>query len=319
MVGDVVELGLLQYRDQCREAAAALFHLVGADGERLGVVVPAGVVDELVGGVDRTRLQVGVLEGFGGGEALVGNGFALGNEELVALVVGVDLVGGHDALGDEVLHVGDRTEHADGVDLGGDVGDRLCVGVGVGVPHDDLGADVQGGEDGDRREVLREFDGLVGVHVAEQYIGVLEHRRDHRLAAEKGATGTDLEIDSGVLAAGKERTGHRPGVLVDRVSGADQLVAATVLGLGEPVGLDHHGGRATRLGQHPVSRQCRLGTVLVVAAGAHEDDPDQGGCDQSRFELHSGRLPLDQARARWSGSRRRTTCRRRVCSTSRNR
>ena len=67
---------------------------------------------------------------------------------------------------------------------------------------------------------LRRADLLVGADEAEQDVVVLIEQRAHRLEAEGGTAGTDLEVD----ARAPERAAVRVGRRVDLSVGADQLI-----------------------------------------------------------------------------------------------
>jgi hypothetical protein len=95
--------------------------------------------------------------------------------------------------------------------------------------------------------VLGELDDLVGVHHPERDRGVLVHQRGGGLEADRGAAGADLDPDAGALAARDQRAGDPLVARIDPVAGADELVDAAVLGLGEPAGLHHHRVRADPL------------------------------------------------------------------------
>ena len=142
-------------------------------------------------------------------------------------------------------------------------------GVGVGVPHHDLGVDLQRGHHRDQRQVLPGRGLGVGGGVAEvdRVVGV--HLDPGGGEADGGTAGADLEVDAQLLAVDRERAGHDLVLDVDRVAITDQLVEGAVLGLGPPVGLDHEGAGADRRPGRPAAMASpsslhRLFGVLLV-------------------------------------------------------
>ena len=79
----------------------------------------------------------------------------------------------------------------------------------------------------------------VGARVTDRDVGVLIHLCGDRLESDRGPTRADLHVDTGVLPARHERSGHRFEVGIHPVFLVPQeLVETAVLGFRVPVRLN---------------------------------------------------------------------------------
>ena len=221
--------------------------------------------------------------GLGRGEALLGELAVRGDEARGGAVIAtLDLALLDDALAHQVVGEDAAVEDEERRVLG-QVRDRLRVGVGRRVPHDDLRVLLERSHQRDRGLVSRVLHLLVGADVAEQDRVVGVHLRGHLLEADRRTAGADLDLDAGVDAATRRQlTGHDLLVGVDARVRPEQLVEPAVLRLGVPVGLDDDGRRAH------AGERCRVAP----------------GCARCRRAAAGGGRPATSGRSRTPARRR---------------
>ena len=264
-VVQVVDARLLDDRHQRLEAVGVLGDVLRLGGDRLGVVLPAGVVD-----VRRTR-PASPSPGPRSrrctarpSRSPAGPTCPRRRRTVPACrrtsrrpgpSTGCPVCG-------EVVHVRRAAEVAHEHAGLADVGDRLHVRVRRRVPHDHLRVLLEAGLDGHGRELGRVLDRLVGVHVAEQDVVVGVQLRGHGLEADRRAARADLDLDAGVDAAGDQRA------VTDDLGLVDGVVRRRPSGRGSrarPRGSSRSGSRPSS-GQTPASDACAP-AVAVVPAG----------------------------------------------------
>ena len=175
--------------------------------------------------------------------ALLGD-VALGDEPGWRPVIGrIHLVARQHARRDQPLHIGPAGEHVDRHTCIAQVGDRVDVRIHLRIPHDHLRVLVQRRYHLDRRSVVPVERNRIGVRIRQRDVQVGVHLRNGVLAPDRRTTSSNLDVDPGINPGCHQRTGRCLLVAIDHVVVADHFVHAAVLGLGEPVGLDHHRGR----------------------------------------------------------------------------
>src|SRR6266511_3948276 len=107
------------------------------------------------------------------------------------------------------------------------------------------------------------------------------------LVCWKPIAGPHLDLDAGVLPLGHQRPGDPLLGGVELVAGSEELVGGAVLGLGPPVGLDHHGVGADALQALRAARGRRVRAAAALrrataASGGNERQAERGGQQRKR-------------------------------------
>ena len=169
---------------------------------------------------------------------------ALSNEPCRRPVVGrIHLVFGQHALSYEQLRPGATAEHTDRYICVAQIGDRVNVRIHLRIPHDHLRVLIQRGYNLDYRSVVPEERNRIRIRISQRDVHVGVHLSHGVLEPDRWATSPNLDINPGINPGCHQRTGRCLVVTIDHVVVTDHFVHSAMLRLGEPIGLDHNGGR----------------------------------------------------------------------------